>query len=482
MKPFLFIGGKWVDPSTDATIDVITPSTEELLGRMVDASAADVNAAVDSARATFDDGSWSSLDIGERAAIVERAADILDGQVDEIARLVTAEMGAPATVATAMVQGGIATMRFLAGIARNTELVEIRETERGPSAIMKTPVGVVAAIAPWNGPWAMAIGKVVPALLAGCTVVFKPAPETPFDISFLVDALDSAGLVPGAFNMITGGVEAGRALVGHPSVDKISFTGSTGAGREIAETASRTFKRTQLELGGKSAAIVLDDADLDVLARGLRMGCFFNSGQVCAALSRVLAPRSRYDEVVEAVTSAANGWVLGDPFDASTTLGPLVSQRQRDRVEEYIRVGQEEGARLVRGGGRGEENGTGWFVEPTVLADVDNSMRIAREEIFGPVVVVIPYDDEDDAVAIANDSDYGLHGAVFTQDPKRALSIARRVRTGTFSINNFVYNNRVPFGGVKSSGIGRDSGPEGFESYFELKTVNLDADAYQESI
>ncbi|GAA4474949.1 aldehyde dehydrogenase [Rhodococcus olei] len=473
-QPRHFIDGAWSDDLSSPRIEVVTPSTGAVLGHAADASAEVVASAVDSARRTFDETAWSSLSLVERAAVIERAADLLEPRVDDVAHLLTAQMGAPITVAKGMITGGLGTMRFLAQCAREYSLVDVRDTDRGSAAVVKTPVGVVAAIAPWNGPWGMAIGKIIPALLAGCTVVFKPAPETPFDVGYLADALTEAGLPAGVLNVVTGGPDTGRALVEHPGIDKISFTGSTVAGQRIAETVSTRFVRTQLELGGKSAAIVLDDADMASVTAGIGTGCFFNSGQVCAALSRVLAPRSRYGEVVTAVEKAASSWTPGDPFDPKTTLGPLVSRRQRDRVENYIRLGRETGARLVSGGGRPAGMDSGWYVEPTVFADVDNSMRIAREEIFGPVVVVIPYDDLDDAVSIANDSDFGLHGAVFTRDPQRALDVAQRINAGTFSINNFVYNNRVPFGGVKSSGIGRDSGIEGFEAYFELKTINFD--------
>jgi acyl-CoA reductase-like NAD-dependent aldehyde dehydrogenase len=469
-----FIDGTWFEPDGTERTAVVCPSTEEVLGYCPAASDHEVGTAVAAARRAFDSGPWRRMSGEERAAVVERATLALSERADDLGHLQTSEMGAPIGMSVAGARRASATGAFFADVARSTPVAELRN-DGIPAAVLREPVGVVAAIAPWNGPVGMALGKILPALLAGCSVVFKPSPETPFDIAFLVDALAAEGLPPGVLNVCSGGASTGAALVRQPGIDKVSFTGSTAAGRQIAEVCAPRFTRLQLELGGKSAAIVLDDADLDQVTAGLSVGCFFNSGQVCAALSRVLAPRALYDDVVEAVVRASKQWVVGDPFDPSTTLGPLVSKRQRDTVENYIRLGVEAGASVVQGGGRPPGLDKGWFIEPTVLAGVDNHMRVAREEIFGPVAVVIPYDGDDDAVSIANDSDYGLHGAVFTSNPDRAMAMAGAVRTGTFSINNFVYNNRAPFGGVKNSGIGRDSGREGYESYLELKTVNVDA-------
>lgn len=470
----LFIRGKWAPSYGDDVIDVISPSTEEMIATVGTATESEVGEAVRSARIAFDEGPWRHQSLEERAKVIERAADLLEPHVAEIAHLVTSEMGAPISSTKAIVGRAVETMRFLADLASTTRLEELRDLGVS-TAILKEPVGVVGAIAPWNGPFGMAVSKIVTPILAGCSVVFKPAPETPLDVRYLVNALQQAGLPDGVVNVVTGGASTGQALVASRGIDKVSFTGSTAAGRMIGSVCGHDLKRVQLELGGKSAAIVLDDADLDAVRSGLAMGCFFNSGQVCAALSRVLAPRSIYREVVAIVEEAAAQWRIGDPFDPETTLGPLVSHKQRAQVEAYIASGKAAGARIVTGGNRPAGLGKGWYVEPTVFADVDNAMQIAREEIFGPVAVVIPYEDEANAVDIANDSDYGLHGAVFTQDLERAKHIALQIRTGTFSVNNFVYNNRAPFGGVKASGIGRDTGREGFESFFELKTVNLAA-------
>jgi acyl-CoA reductase-like NAD-dependent aldehyde dehydrogenase len=465
----LFIDGQWVNSRGSERFQVICPSTEQPIGTAVDASAEDVELAVTAARRAFDDGAWPKMSVDERAAIVEKAAGILAGHAEEQGHLVTSEMGQPITTSVGLAKRAAGTIDYLIGLARASQAPRIDE---GPSAVVKEPVGVVAGIAPWNGPTGMAVSKIVSPLLAGCTVVFKPAPETPFDVRYLADALDQAGLPAGALNVVTGGAATGTAMVSHPGVDKISFTGSTAVGRQIGAIAGGQLKRLQLELGGKSAAIILDDADLEAVTRGIGLGCFFNSGQVCAALSRVLAPKAMYDQVVQALEAAAANWVLGDPFDPATTLGPLAGERHRDRVESYIASAKADGATVAVGGGRGGFD-RGWFVEPTVLTEVTNDMKVAREEVFGPVAAVIAYEGEDEAIRIANDSDYGLHGAVFTADTEKALDVARRIRTGTFSINNFVYNNRAPFGGVKGSGIGRDTGREGFESYFELKTINL---------
>ena len=468
----LFIAGEWRTPVNTGVIDVICPSTEESLGSAPDAGPADVDAAVTAGREAFDAGEWPRLPVADRVALIERALESLQPRVAEIATVLTAEMGVPIAIGEQLVSGALWAGQYFTGVAR-TEPVEELRPGMNNALVLREPVGVVASIAPWNGPFHMAVAKIVPALAAGCTVVFKPAPETPFDIFYLADALNDAGLPSGVLNVLTGGRATGEALVGHPGIDKVSFTGSTAAGRQIGARCGEQFKRVQLELGGKSAAIILDDADMETTMAGLAVGSFFNSGQVCCAFSRVLAPRSRYDEVVDGLAATASSFILGDPFDRDTTMGPLVAERQRQRVEGYIATGRDEGARLVTGGGRPKHLPRGWYVEPTVFADVENSMRIAREEIFGPVATVIAHDGPDDAVRIANDSEYGLHGGVFTTDEDAALGIARSVRTGTFSVNAFVYNVEAPFGGVKCSGVGRDTGREAVASYYELKTVNI---------
>ena len=338
--------------------------------------------------------------------------------------------------------------------------------------LVREPSGVVGIITPWNVPQVTIVAKLLPALIAGCTVVIKPAPETPLDGMLLATLLAEADLPPGVVAVLPGATPAGRRLVEHPDVDRIGFTGSADVGRWIAQTCGARLARFSLELGGKSAAIVCEDASITRTVAGLKFSSFLNNGQACVAQTRILAPRSRYDEVVDALVETVDSMAVGDPRDPATDIGPLVSARQRDRVRGYIDIGTAEGARLAAGGA-GEIDGLpdGNYVRPTVFADVDNAMRVAREEIFGPVVAVIPYDDIDDAVRIANDSPYGLGGSVWTKDRQAGLAIARRVRTGMFGINSFAPEFGVPFGGFKASGIGREYGPEAFDEYVELKSV-----------
>jgi aldehyde dehydrogenase (NAD+) len=471
----LLIGGEWRKPGSTARIDVVCPSTEQVIGDVPDAGAEDVDTAVRAARDAFDQGAWRVASVSERVGVLEGALQLLGSRIDEIGALVTAQMGLPTSIAGIQIPGALDTGRYFLRVAQADSVSEVRQTQLGAAAVVKEPVGVVASIAPWNGPFNIAISKIIPALVTGCSVVYKPAPETPLDAFFIAEALTQAGLPAGVFNLITGGRETGATLVAHPGIDKVSFTGSTAAGRDIGRQCGGDFKRLQLELGGKSAAIVLDDADITTTMTGLAMGCFFNTGQVCAAYSRVLLPASRYDELTAALVATAESFTVGDPFDPATTMGPLVSARQRERVLSYLDAGRAEGAVVATGGGIPPGLDKGFYVQPTVFAGADNSMRICREEIFGPVASVLRYDSLDEAIAIANDSDYGLHGAVFTTDPQRAAEVARRVHTGTFSVNAFVYNVEAPFGGVKCSGIGRDTGPEAVQAYYELKTINLDA-------
>lgn len=472
----LLIDGEWRKPASSVRIPVVSPSTDEVIGEAPDANADDVDAAVRAARRSFDEGVWRLRSVAERAEVLERALGLIEPKLDEIGRLVTAEMGLPTAFAGMQIPGALAVGKYFLDVARDSPLSEVRQTMYGPAAVVKEPVGVVASIAPWNGPFNMAVSKIWPALVSGCSVVYKPAPETPLDAYYIAEALVEAGVPAGVFNYVTGDRDAGRALVAHPGVDKVSFTGSTAAGRQIGQECGGSFKRLQLELGGKSAAIVLDDADLTTTMTGLATGSFFNTGQVCAAYSRVLVPSGRYDEVVGALVATAESFVVGDPFDPATTMGPLVSKRQQERVLGYVEAGKAEGASVATGGGVPAGLEKGAFIHPTVFTGVENGMRIAQEEIFGPVASVIRYETVDEAIAIANDSEYGLHGAVFTADPQRAADVARRVRTGTFSVNSFTYNTEAPFGGVKCSGVGRDTGAEAVESYYELKTVNLTED------
>lgn len=468
----LYIDGEWRLPHGKRVIDVVNPATEKVSGCAPEANHADVDAAVGAARRSFDSGVWAGTAMSERTELLSRALDILQSRLGEIAPLVTEEMGCPVTLSGMICQDAVNTGRFYLDVASELRLSEIRRGNN-LAAVVKEPLGVVASISAWNGPFAMALGKLIPPLVAGCSVVFKPAPETPLDAYIIAEALHVAGLPAGVFNLVTGGADTGRAMVVHPGIDKVSFTGSTAAGREIGAECGHNLKRVQLELGGKSAAIVAADAEIGTTVAGLAIGGFFNTGQVCAAFSRVLVPSARYDEITQALCAAAQSFVLGDPMSPETTMGPLVSESQRARVEGYIAKGQQEGATLLTGGRRPVLLERGWYIEPTVFGNVDNRMTIAREEIFGPVVSVITYNDLEDAIAIANDSDYGLHGGVFTTSDGVAREVANRVRTGTFSVNKFMYNTEAPFGGVKTSGVGRDTGREAVESYLELKTINI---------
>jgi aldehyde dehydrogenase (NAD+) len=465
----LFLDGAWVSPSTSELFDIRSPHDGSAVGVAPIASAADVDRAVVAARRAFDDGPWPRMTVQERIAALRPFVDAYAARTAELAALVTSEMGSPATFSEpAHGLGPLLLMQATLGFAESYRWTE----RRGTSMLVREPAGVVGIITPWNVPQVTMLAKVVPALIAGCTIVVKPAPETPLDAMLLAGLLADADLPPGVAAVLPGATAAGRRLVEHPGVDRVAFTGSADVGRAIAGICGQRLARCSLELGGKSAAIVCEDASLERTVAGLRFSSFLNNGQACVAQSRILVPRSRYDEVAHALAEAADAFVVGDPSDPATDIGPLVSARQRDRVRGYIDVGIAEGATLAAGGPDAIGGLTdGQYVRPTVFRDVDNSMRIAREEIFGPVIVVIPYDDVDDAVAIANDSPYGLGGSVWTKDRHAGLAIARRVRTGMFGINSFAPEFGVPFGGFKASGIGREYGPEAFDEYVEMKSV-----------
>lgn len=470
----LLVGGTWAAPRSTATIDVIEAHTEQVLARVPDAGPDDVDTAVRAARAAFDGSSWPTSPLEERIEVLERIIAGLEDRSEELARIISSETGCTLGFAKlGQVGAPIDTMRSFIDVARAHPAEERRDGRYMPYVLRREPVGVVGAIVAWNVPLVLIATKLAPALLAGCTIVVKAAPEASLDAMVLAEVVEQADLPFGVVSVLTGGVGTGRALVAQPGVDKIAFTGSVAAGRSIAEACGTQLKRVGLELGGKSATIVLDDADLDAVAAGIRFTSLVNNGQACAAQTRVLAPVSRYDEVVERIAGIVAGLRVGDPFVKGNAIGPLVSASQRDRVRGYIVQGIAEGARLVTGGPEppaGLE--VGWYVQPTVFADVSNDMRIAREEIFGPVLVVIPYDEIDDAVAIANDSDYGLAGSVWTTDPERGLEVARRIRTGTFGINGYAPDPLMPFGGFKASGIGREWGEAGLDEYVELKAIS----------
>jgi len=474
----LFIGGDWVSPASTGVIDVINPTTEEVVGRVPDAVDADMDRAVASARQAFDSGPWPRMSPPERAAILTKVSDALKGEMQSVAELISTEMGSPVSWGLmAQVLAPTMIMDYYVGLASTFAFDEVRDGLMGQVLVAKEPVGVVAAISPWNVPLFIAAAKLAPALVAGCTVVFKPAPETPLDAFRLAEMFEQAGLPEGVLSVVPAGREVGEHLVRHPDVDKVSFTGSTIAGKKIGAICGEQLKRFSLELGGKSAAILLDDVDLEQSLPMLLPNAIMNNGEACIAQTRILAPRDRYQEVVDAVVESVSKMKVGDALDPEVEVGPLVAERQRDRVEGYIKIGQEEGAKVATGGGRPAGLEKGWFVEPTVFVDVENSMRIAQEEIFGPVLAVIPYDGGDkEAVAIANDSSYGLCGSVWTSDPARGLEVARSVRTGTFMLNSPIpIDFSTPFGGYKESGIGREFGPDGLELFLEKKSINLPA-------
>jgi len=474
----LFIGGEWVRPSGTGTIDVINPTTEEVAGRVPDATEADVDKAVAAARQAFDAGPWPHMTPVERAAILTKVSAALQGEMQGMAELISTEMGSPVAWASmAQVFAPTMILDYYVGLAASYQFDEVRQGLMGEVLVAKEPVGVVAAISPWNVPLFIAAAKLAPSLVAGCTVVFKPAPETPLDAFRLAELFVEAGLPEGVLSVVPAGREVGEHLVRHPGINKVSFTGSTVAGKKIGAICGEQLKRFSLELGGKSAAILLDDVDVAATLPMLLPNALMNNGEACIAQTRILAPRDRYQEVVDALVESVSAMKVGDPLDPSVEVGPLVAERQRDRVEGYIKLGQEEGAKVATGGGRPAGIDKGWFVEPTVFVDVDNSMRIAQEEIFGPVLAVIPYDGDDaDAVAIANDSSYGLCGSVWTGDPERGLAVARSVRTGTYMLNSPIpIDFSTPFGGYKESGIGREFGPDGLELFLEKKSINLPA-------
>ena len=473
----LFIGGSWLSPSTNDTFEVISPHTEAPIALVAAAGPADVDAAVTSARTAFDDGPWPRLDPSDRIDAVRRLTKIYAAQRSAMAELITAEIGAPISFAQ-RAQVGLPSMMMTA-FCDLAEGFGWQETRRGfygsDLDLRREPVGVVAAIVPWNMPQFLIVTKLIPALLAGCCVVVKPAPESPLDALLLAGLIEQADLPAGVVSVLPGDANVGQQLISHRGVDKVSFTGSTSAGKAVAAACATDLKRVSLELGGKSAAVVLDDADPAAVATAVRSASLSNCGQICNALTRILLPAKRSDEFVDALAAEMTSLSIGDPADPATQLGPLVAKRQLDRVRNYITEGQREGARVVVGGADMPDGiGQGWYVKPTLFADADNSMRIAREEVFGPVLTAIPYHDEDDAVAIANDSDYGLAGSVFTADPDHGLAVAGRVRTGTFGVNQgYTMDPFAPFGGVKGSGYGRELGPEGIDGYTVLKSISV---------
>jgi aldehyde dehydrogenase (NAD+) len=466
----LYIGGEWVDPSSDDKIEVVNPSTEEVIGSVPSGTTEDVDRAVEAAKTAFE--TWSQTSREERANYLRAIAGGMNERAGEIVTTIASELGMPVRL-TQAIQLGLPLNAF----AQMPTWMEEIEWERqlGNSLVVKEPVGVIGAITPWNYPLHQIAGKVAPALAAGCTVVLKPASQTPLCTFLLAEIMDSVGLPAGVFNLVTGpGGAIGERLASHPDVDMVSFTGSTLVGRRIAELAAQTVKPVALELGGKSPNVILDDADLAKAIPDAVGKCFLNSGQTCSALTRLLVPREKLEAAEEIAKAAAESFTPGNPFDEATRLGPVVSADQRDTVRKYIEKGIDEGAKLVTGGAEGPEGlDRGYFVRPTVFSNVSNDMTIAQEEIFGPVLVIIPYENEDDAVRIANDSIYGLAGGVWSGDPERAKSVARRIRTGQIEINGGAFNPAAPFGGYKQSGHGRENGPLSIDDFLQLKALQL---------
>ncbi|MET0362621.1 MAG: aldehyde dehydrogenase [Sphingobium sp.] len=470
----LYIGGDWVIPEAGGSIRIVSPITGEIFASVAEAGPADVDRAVTAARRAFDEGPWPRMSGPERAAIIRAVADALRRRVDEAARAWTTQIGTPLWISEGATAHTIGILDYYAGIVETMVLEDVRETQAlgfSHAIVVREPVGVVAAVAPWNAPLAAMLQKVGPALAAGCTVVAKPAPESPIEAFLLAEACEEAGLPAGVFNLAPADRAASDHLISHADVDKVSFTGSTIVGRHIAEVCGGRLARATMELGGKSAAILLDDMDPAMAAQILAPTISMMCGQVCANLSRILVPRARAREYTEALAAGMAGVPFGDPFQAGVLMGPLAMERQRDRVEGYIAKGKEQGAKIATGGGRPSALPRGFYFEPTIFADVTNDMTIAREEIFGPVAGVIAYDSEEEAIRIANDSPFGLSGAVFTNDTDRAYGIMRRLRTGNLSQNGRGLDVQIPFGGFKQSGYGREGGKEGIEPYLEIKSI-----------
>ncbi|MBW0013458.1 aldehyde dehydrogenase [Mycobacterium sp.] len=467
----LFIGGQWRKPANPQQLAVVSPHSEEPIGHAQLAGPEDVDAAVNAARRAFDQGPWPRMTHRDRMAKVEQLAAIYATNVDKMAELITDEMGSPRSFSRLGQAPAAAALIHLAlAAARDFPWAERRQGALGEVHLRRAPVGVVGAIVPWNVPQFLIMPKLIPALIAGCTVIIKPAPETPLDALWLAEMIGQLDLPDGVVSVLPGGPDVGEALVRHPGVDKIAFTGSSAVGRRIAALCGEQLKRVSLELGGKSAAIILDDADVGKTVAGLKTAGLMNNGQACVAQTRILVSDRRHEEVVDALAEMMSNLHVGDPADEATDIGPLVAQRQQRRVQDYIRSGRQEGARVVVGGDDSPAE-RGWYVRPTLFADASNDMRIAREEIFGPVLTVLRYRDEEDAIRIANESDYGLAGSVWTSDIAHGLKIAAGVRTGTYGINMYTLDIGAPFGGFKQSGIGREFGPEGLHEYVELQTT-----------
>ena len=472
----LFIGGEWVAPLSGDSIEIVNPNSEEVVARVGEAGKADMDRAVEAARQAFDHGPWPTTPPAERGAALMRMAEALEKRVPELAKAWTAQVGGLASFAPQMHGGAVMQMKGIAAMGESFAWTETKKGQVVDTAILaREPVGVVAGIAPWNAPFGIMLNKVAYSLIAGCTIVMKPSPETPLEAYIIAEAAEEAGLPPVVVNLVPADREASDHLVHNRGIDKVSFTGSTAAGKRIAEVCASRIARCSLELGGKSAAIVRDDFPIEAAANILGNTITVMSGQVCAMLSRAIVTRDRHDELAEAIAKVMKGIKIGHSEDPETQLGPLAMKRQLERVEMYIAEGRKSGADLVTGGQRPAHMNKGYYIEPTLFANVDNQSRIAQEEIFGPVLCLIPAEDEEDAIRIANESNYGLNGSVLTGDAQAAYDISRRIRTGVMGQNGMRMEFGMPFGGFKQSGIGREGGEEGLWPYLETKTILLDA-------
>lgn len=472
----LFIGGEWIGPARDGRIEVVAAHDESIFASVAEATAPDMDAAVAAARRAFDEGPWPRLTAQERAQYLRKLHAALAERLPELTVAWIRQIGALAGVAPHVINGGLYSLAHYIDLAETYPFIS-RQTPfdgRGEALIVREPVGVAVAVAPWNNPFGIMISKVACALLAGCTVIMKPAPETPLEAYIIAEAAEAVRLPAGVVNLVPSHREAADHLVSNPGVDKVSLTGSTAAGKRVAQVCGERLARYTLELGGKSAAIIFEDADIAHAARTLTRTIIMSAGQVCATLSRVLVAQEKHDALVAAIRAEMAGIRIGDPWDPQADIGPLAMERQRKRVEDYIAIGQQEGATLAFGGGRPTHLPQGWYVEPTLFTHVACDMRIVREEIFGPVLTVQAFADEDEAIRMANDSEFGLYGAIFTVDRDRALRVARRMRTGTVSHNLFRFDPHLPFGGFKQSGVGREGGVEGLAAYTEIKSILLD--------
>lgn len=469
-----FINGEWVTPSSTNPLEVISPANEEVILSYFEAANADVDKAVAAAREAFDNGPWPRFSPQERSEYLTKIADLLRERLPDLAKAWTVQVGAPISLTQKLVGQQPQLFDFYADLAANFEFEEARKRPDGStSMIVKEAVGVVAAITPWNAPMVLLCYKVAAALAAGCTIVAKPSPETPLEAIIMAECIEQAGLPAGVFNLVPAGREVGDYLIRHDGIDKVSFTGSTAAGKHIAAVCGEKLTRVSLELGGKSAALFLEDADFAAAMPSLMVYSMPITGQVCFSLTRIIVPESRKQEFLDIYLAAVNTIKVGDPQDPETQMGPLTMKRQHERVLGYIEKGKAEGAHLATGGGIPADCNKGFYVEPTVFTDVTTDMTIAQEEIFGPVVSVITYKDLDDAVQKTNDTHYGLSGAIYTQDAKLGYEVAKRIRSGNLTINGLIVDVTMPFGGFKQSGIGREGGIEGLEQYIEYKTIHL---------